>query len=189
MTTWLCPYVAETPHSDILLTTLAAFTLVFGLIRILVDNFKGTQNPMGIMLYEFYGQNPTSAYLIDLLLILAYFAVALAITQTKWGQEWELMPTARFFLSLAGVILVLNMLIKFLADAMAPSNPSAHYLQFFKRWGETMGFRAIIWDWLYLGLVALITFCILASGMHKWLIVVAIFWVMVASYFLTITEQ
>lgn len=187
MTTWLCPYVAETPHSDILLTTLAAFTLVFGLIRIVVDNFKGTQNPMGVMLYEFYGQNPTSAYLIDLLLILTYFAVALAITQTGWGDG--LMPTARFFLSLAGVILVLNMLIKFLADAMAPSNPSAHYLQFFKRWAETMGFRAIIWDWLYLGLVALITFCILASGMHKWLVVVAIFWVMVACYFLTISEQ
>ncbi len=189
MTTWLCPYVAETPHSDILLTTLAAFTLVFGLIRLLVDNFKGTQNPMGVMLYEFYGQNPTSAYLIDLLLILAYFAVALAITQTGWGQQWELMPTARFFLTLAGVILVLNFLIKFMADAMAPTNPGAHYLQFFKRWGETVGFRAIIWDWLYLGLVALITFCIIASGMHKWTAVVAIFWVMVAIYFLTISEQ
>jgi hypothetical protein len=189
MTTWLCPYVAETPTSEILLTTLAAFTLVFGFIRVIVDNFKGTTNPMGVMLYEFYGQNPTSAYLIDLLFILSFFAVALGISQTGWGQEWELMPTARFFLSLAGVILVFDILIKFIADAMAPSNPSAHYLQFFKRWAETVGFRAIIWDWIYLGLVALITFCILASGLHKWIVVVAIFWVMVACYFLTISEQ
>jgi hypothetical protein len=189
MTTWLCPYVAETPSSEILLTTLAAFTLVFGLIRLLVDNFKGTSNPMGVLLFEFYGQNPTSAYLIDLLLILAFFAITLTITQTGWGQDWELMPSARFFLTLAGVIVVGDMLIKFLADALAPNNPGAHYLQFFKKWGDTVGFRAIIWDWLYLGLVALITFCILASGMHKWPIVVAIFWVMVAIYFLTISEQ
>jgi len=189
MTTWLCPYVAETPSSEILLTTLAAFTLVFGLVRIIVDNFKGTSNPMGVMMYEFYGQNPTSSYLIELLFFLSYFAVTLAITQTGWGQEWELMPTARFFLTLAGVILVFDMLIKFIADAMAPSNPSAHYLQFFKRWGETVGFRAIIWDWIYLGLVGLVTFCIIASGLHKWIAVVAIFWVMVVCYFLTISEQ
>jgi hypothetical protein len=191
MTTWLCPYIAETPHSDVLLTTLAAFTLVFGLIRLLVDNFKGTQNPAGVLLYEFYGQNPTAAYLIDLLLILAFFAVTLTITQTGWGQDWGngLLPTVRFFLTLALVILVLDLLIKFLADAMTPNNPGAHYLQFFKRWGDTMGFKAVIWDWIYLGLVALITFCIIASGMHKWLIVVAIFWVMVACYFLTISEQ
>ncbi len=191
MTTWLCPYIAETPHSDILLTTLAAFTLVFGLIRLVVDNFKGTQNPAGVLFYEFYGQNPTSAYLIDLLFILAFFAITIGISQTGWGQDWGegLAPTVRFFLTLAGVILVLDFLIKFLADAMAPNNPKAHYIQFFKRWGDTMGFKAVIWDWIYLGLVALITFCIIASGMHKWLVVVAIFWVMVACYFLTISEQ
>lgn len=141
------------------------------------------------MLYEFYGQNPTHAYLIDGLFMTSYFAVTLAITKMPWGQDWELLPTVRFFLVLAVVIVVLNMLIKFLVDALAPSNPGAHFIQFFKRWAEVMGFKAMVWDWMYLGLVALLAMVILMSGMHKWIWVVAIFWLMVTAYFLTISEQ
>ena len=187
--TILCPYVENTPPTEVLLTTLAAFTIVFTLIRLVVGNFKNSKDHRSLLIYEFYGQNPTSAYLMDLLFIISYFAVALAIYHSdigNMGQSW--MPSVRFIVILALVIVVLNMSIRVLTTMMVDSSPNAHYIQFFHKWGNAMGFWAIVWDWFYLGLIAALAFTLIASGLYnnKW--VIAGFWLIVTYYFLTISE-
>lgn len=186
--TLLCPYVENTPPTEVLLTTLTAFTIIFTLIRLVVGNFKDSKDPRSVLIYEFYGQNPTSAYLMDLLFIIAYFAVALAIYHAGVMESWVHMPSLRFFAVLAGVIVVLNMSVKFIADAMVDTNPGAPYIQFFHKWGNAMGFWAIVWDWFYLGLIALLAFTLIAFGSYNNMWVIAGFWLTVTYYFLTISE-
>ncbi len=184
-----CLGIDGTPPTDVLLTTLAAFTIIFTLIRLVVGNFKESKDPWVVLIYEFYGQNPTSAYLMDLLFIIAYFAVALAIYHAdigNMGQSW--MPSVRFIVILALVIVVLNMLIRGITTMMVDSNPNAHYIQFFHKWGNAMGFWAIVWDWFYLGLIALLAFTLIAFGLYNNMWVIAGFWLIVTYYFLTISE-
>ncbi len=186
--TILCPYVENTPPTEVLLTTLAAFTIIFTLIRLVAGTLKDSKDPRGVLIYEFYGQNPTAAYLIDLLFIIAYFAVTLAIYHTGIMESWVQMPSLRFFAVLAGVIVVLNMSVKFIADAIVDTNPGAHYIQFFHKWGNAMGFWAMVWDWLYLGLIAALAFTLIATGLSNNIWVTAGFWLVVMYYFLTISE-
>jgi len=186
--TFLCPYVENTSPTDVLLTTLAAFTIIFTLIRLVVGSFKNAKDQRALLVYEFYGQNPTSAYLMDLLFIISYFAVALAIYHTGVMESWVQMPSLRFFAILAGVIVILNMSVKFIADAMVDTNPGAHYIQFFYKWANAMGFWAMVWDWCYLGLIGALAFTLIASGLYNNIWVIAGFWLVVMYYFLTISE-
>ena len=190
MTFALCPYVEGTTPNEVLLTVLAAFTIVYTIIRLVSSSLasSGSVGPRLSLIHEFYGQNPTASYLMDLLFIISYFAVALAIYHSGALSTWIQMPSLRFLAVLAGVIVVLNMSVKFIVDAMVASNPGAHYIQFFAKWADAMGFWAIVWDWLYLGLIATLAFTLIAFGLSNNIWVTAGFWLVVMYYFLTISE-
>lgn len=185
----LYPYVTETSSNEVIITLLASFTIIYTLIRLIASNMlKGAGNIRSALIYEFYGQNPTSAYLMDLLFIISYFAVTIGVYQTGILSQWITTPALRFFVILAGVIIVLNMSVKFISDAMVGSRPRAHYIQFFYKWGNTMGFWAMLWDFIYLGLVAILAFTLISLGLHNKIWLTAVFWLAVAYYFLTISE-
>lgn len=187
----LCPYVEGTSPNEVLITVLAAFTIVYTLIRVFLvsDNVDKKSSSTRILLFnEFYGQNPTSSYLMDLLFITSYFAVTLAIYHSGFMSSWIQMPSLRFLAILAGVIVVLDMTVGFIADSMVGTKPRAHYIQFFYKWGNATGFWAIVWDWLYLGLIAVLAFTLIAFGLHNKIWLTAGFWLAVTYYFLTISE-
>lgn len=184
---YFCPIISDAPYGDILITILLVFTCVFFVLKAISSSLAGS--PFGNLLYEFYGKNPTHSYLIDLLFMLSYFTVTLAITRSSLVQNSGfLVPTFRFLIILAVVIVVLNMVIKMIIDSTAASSPNATYLQFFKRWANAMGFRAMVWDWFYLGLVAMVAIGLMYFKVHTWIWLVAAFWLFVTWYFLTIEE-
>lgn len=188
MTFALCPYVESTTPNEVLVTVLAAYTIIYAIIRLVAGNLKGSSDSRLALIHEFYGQNPTASYLMDLLFIIAYFAVTLAVYHAGALSTWIQMPSVRFLAILAGVIVILNMSVKFICDAMAESSPGAHYIQFFAKWANAMGFWAIVWDWLYLGLIAVLAFSMIGLGLSNKIWLTAGFWLVVMYYFLTISE-
>ena len=185
----LCPYIESTSPNDVLITVLTSFTIIYTLIRIVTGHlFKGSSNSQLILIHEFFGQNPTASYLMDLLFIISYFAVTLAIYHTGALSNWIQMHSIRFLAILAGVIFILKMCVKFITDAMVDSNPGAHYIQFFSKWAKVMGLWAIVWDWLYLGIIAVLAFCMIRLGLHNKIWLTAGFWLVVMYYFLIISE-
>lgn len=189
MTFSLYPFITDTSSNDVLITLLVSFTIIYFILRIVSCNIlKGSRDIRTALIYEFYGKNPTSAYLMDLLFIISYFAATIGIYQTGILTEWIASPAIRFFVILVGVIIVLNMCVKFIADAMVGSRPGAHYIQFFYKWGNAMGFWAMIWDCIYLGLIAVLAFTLISLGLHNKIWLTAVFWLAVTYYFLTISE-
>lgn len=189
MTFSLYPYVTDTSSNEVLITLLASFTIIYYILRLVASNIlKGSGDIRSALIYEFYGKNPTSAYLMDLLFIVSYFAVTIGIYQTGIFTQWLATPVLRFFVILVCVIIVLNIIVKFIADAMVGTRPSAHYIQFFYKWGNAMGFWAMVWDCIYLGIIAILAFTLISFGLHNKIWITAGFWLAVTYYFLTISE-
>jgi hypothetical protein len=171
--------ITETEHSE----TTSAITLSFlitsvVLIYFIMDRFKGRfLSPRGVELFnEYYKDNKLRSLFVDHIFILAYLSVAFLIIdhiiKSKYRYNITVSNTVIAIVVIAAVIIIFDLIFAKLVMASNSSNP---LIDFFKRWASEAGYKAIVWDLIYIFSVFFVDLLLVKFNLHNNRLAVSIF--------------
>lgn len=163
--------ITETEHSE----QTSAFYISFLITSVLLiyyfmDKFKGNFfNPEQVTLFnEYYIDNKFGSLFIDHIFVITYLCISILILRYIVGSDLKnKINIDTTLLAVIIIILVTTILDYILSLRVKNYTGSNRYVDFFKRWANAAGYKAVVWDVVYLLSIFFVALLLIKYNIHN----------------------